>query len=178
MYPRIALTAKFVAACVAVFLLAGCEDPEARQAAEAAKSKMDALNDRIDRLEQKLQEAVNSTAGQVASAKEHFNAKAKEMNEALIDAKAEMEKKANTSTSEAFQNLLKQHQALEANMTERIQSVESNSLSRVQKELETQIDAAKDFMRGYMDHQLKDLYPYAYQPRRMEPTEAPKEPQE
>jgi hypothetical protein len=99
------------------------------------------------------------------------------LNEALTKGQTELTQK----ISETLDKSLKQSK----NMNDQLQNEFSNSLKN-----KVEVDVAQDFQKirdqieknrqellGFMDEKLKELYPYAYQPRRKDPTEPPATPQ-
>ena len=155
-----------------VVLLGGCDDPEARQMVQSTgkdiselKSQLSALTSKNDDLERKIKAVQEDLA--------------KSMND-RID-------KASDKETAAINDLL-QRVAKDADDTRKLaQSITESSRGDFDKELE---NARKTFagdlqkirddmvksnedLKKFMDNQLRELYPYAYQPKRVEPNAPP-----
>lgn len=163
------------ALCLAVFLVAltGCEDKQARLDAAEAQQKINALTNRLTELETSnaaMKEAVKSVHDKIAA----------QVNE-RID---RVEGNVISSSKELLTKLTQDAQATRDTATQIVGSARSDydkelttfktslagDIQKMREENKVQLEELKKFM----DNQLRELYPYAYQPRR--DSKAPPEP--
>jgi len=161
--------------CLAVFLVAltGCEDKQARLDAAEAQQKVIALTTRITDLESsnaQMKEAVKSVHDKIAA----------QVNE-RID---RVEGNVISSSKELLTKLTQDAQATRDTATQIVGSARSDydkelttfktslagDIQKMREDNKVQLEELKKFM----DNQLRELYPYAYQPRR--DSKAPPEP--
>jgi len=161
--------------CLAVFLVAltGCEDKQARLDAAEAQQKINALTNRLTELETSnaaMKEAVKSVHDKIAA----------QVNE-RID---RVEGNVISSSKELLTKLTQDAQATRDTATQIVGSARSDydkelttfktslagDIQKMREENKVQLEELKKFM----DNQLRELYPYAYQPRR--DSKAPPEP--
>ena len=155
-----------------LLVLSGCEDKEARdKAAEAAaaasglkakieeiNTKADAMAKNIDAMREQLSTKIDS---KVDAATRDMDSRQKQF---LEDVKGIAEKTmgeskhANASLRDDYDKTVKQSKL--------------DMAGDVQK-LRDEIKAASEDLRKFMDNQLKELYPYAYQPKRLDANTPP-----
>ena len=155
-----------------VFLLSGCDDPEARQMVQTTgkdiselKSQLSALTSKNDDLEKKI----------------------KGVQEDLVKAMNERIDKASDKETASINDLL-QRVAADAETTRKLaKEITESSRGDFDKELENarktfagdlqkirdDMVKSNDELKKFMDNQLRELYPYAYQPKRVEPNAPP-----
>jgi hypothetical protein len=164
--------------CCAVFLassmllLSGCEDKEARdKAGEAfgASSKLDAkiaaINDKADALAKTLnamrEQLTTKLDTRVDAAVRDMDSRQKQF---LEDVKSIAEKTMGESKHGTDD--------LRADYDKTFTAAKSAMAADIQK-LRDEIKASNEDLRKFMDNQLKELYPYAYQPKRLDPNTPP-----
>jgi signal transduction protein with GAF and PtsI domain len=153
-------------------LLSGCEDPEARTMVQTTSKEISDLKAQISELK---------------SGGEKLEAKLKSVQEDLRNSMNERIDKASDKETAAINDLL-QRVAKDADETRKLaQTITESSRGDFDKELENarktfagdlqkirdEMVKSNEDLKKFMDNQLRELYPYAYQPKRMDPNTAP-----
>jgi hypothetical protein len=177
MRARLARLAGMAAAVFLLALLSGCEDPEARLAAQAAKQQAAEMRQEVDRLRAELKAVDDKLPGlreglvqEIASRMDKIGAGLMEMETKLrndIMAAGKSNAEASRKQIEAFQ------MDSDGRLREAINVKVAEQIDALRKE----IARNREELLGFMDRQLKELYPYAYQPRRLEEPGPPQPPQ-
>ena len=159
-------------------LLAGCQDEEARQ-------KLTKSADRIGELEaelKNLQSGQKETAAKLESLGSRLSTTVNERLDKIDNAVASAEKKLRddfiADQKKASDNARAQIDGVRSDFDGRLNNVVKKDLANDLEQIRGQIEKNRKELLGFMDGQLKELYPYAYQPRRMDPNEAPEAPKE
>lgn len=153
-------------------LLSGCEDQEARQMVGSSAKEISDLRAQISELKSK---------------NETLERNIKSVQEDLLRAMNERIDKASDKETASINDLL-QRVAKDADETRKLaQSITESTKGDFDKELENarktfagdlqkirdDMVKSNDELKKFMDNQLRELYPYAYQPRRVEPNQPP-----
>ncbi|HYF52434.1 MAG TPA: hypothetical protein VEJ63_23710 [Planctomycetota bacterium] len=153
-------------------LLTGCEDKTARSsAAEAAQA--------AKKLEAQVSEAV-SKHGELVKAIEtirtELDGKLQEKLDTAIREMDTRQKRYLEDVKSAADRALKEATGgtdrLRADYDASFAAAKTTMAADVQK-LRDEIKVATDDLKKFMDNQLRELYPYAYQPRRLDPATPP-----
>jgi len=153
-------------------LLNGCEDQAARSAASDAAKEANALKAQVNAALDKTKElttTVESLKGELASRIDSkLDAAVREMDSRqkryLEDVKSSTEKALKEATSGTDR--------LRADYDASFSGAKTTMAADVQK-LREEIKTANDDLKKFLDNQLRELYPYAYQPRRLDPNTPP-----
>jgi hypothetical protein len=169
------LSAVSLMALVAV-LLTGCADQEARNNADSAKKVADAASAELA----KLQQDVAALKEQLDGLRTNLEQKISEKMDGIAtkvtaseSALREEFTKQTTSGSESVRGLLKD---ADARVNSRLDSYMKEDLAKEFQKMRDEIEKNRKELIGYMDLQLKELYPYAYQPKRLEGPNPPTTP--
>jgi hypothetical protein len=157
----------------ALVLLGGCEDQQARvEAANAAKE-------------------IAVLKGQLAEATAKAENVLKEMKALQEKLQADLDQKLDGLGKQAVNNVNDEVERLKAEYKKNLAIAETNAAENERKRmaakavdnkpeimetirlLREEVTKNNELMQKYMDNQLKELYPYAYQPRRIDPSEVP-----
>ena len=149
-----------------LLVLSGCEDMQARSTASDASKQLDALKAQIAEVESKAAE--NSKRLQELQDK---------LVTALNDRMDKVTDQVATSTKEFLERVSKDSESMRRNVAETAQSARTDfdaALNSAKTTLAGDIQKIRDENKAtfeelklFMDNQLKELYPYAYQPRRL-----------
>lgn len=157
--------------------LTGCEDPEARSAAaeaakearelkgklESALSDNKALTDKIA----KLQEEVSKQVGD----------RMDKLNDQVQKLGNDLQEKATASSKQILENAKTIVETSRADYGKELETSRATIATDIQK-MREEVKTATDELKKFMDNQLRELYPYAYQARRMDPNAPPAPPAE
>jgi DNA repair exonuclease SbcCD ATPase subunit len=158
-------------------LLTGCDDPEARNNAAEARKVADALQAKVTKMESELAE----TTKKVDTLREALGQQIAGKLDPIANSMTDLEKKLrdeviknNTDTMAAMR---KELETARTDFDGRIKDAITVTVAEELNKLRGDLKKQRDELMGFMDNQLKELYPYAYQPHRFEkgtPPEAPK----
>ena len=162
----------FLPMLAALVMLSGCEDTEARTQGGSNAKDINELKGKISALESKNEEL----NGKLTSVQNDLKASMM----AKIDDVAKKQ-------SDEISNLLKQLSQQAEDTRKLAQTITEASRADYDKELDIakktwagdlqklREDDQKTFedLKKFMDNQLRELYPYAYQPRRLDPNSPP-----
>lgn len=167
----------FFALAMTALFLSGCEDQEARTKADSAAQEIGELKNTVNKLRTDLDEAKSQMVALRASLAQELNTRMDKIQEAVSGAEGKLRDefmRRAEDTSKDFQGRIKVVQGdFDARLTNILQADLAKSLEDIRKE----VAKNREELLGFMDKQLKELYPYAYQPRRVDPNEPPKAPQ-
>ena len=169
---RVTSMASCLAVCVMLLGFSGCEDPQARNSTadvqkalnevkgELASVKADnkKLLDEVGGVQEKLAKQINDRIDQVA---EQMTMKTKE----LLDKVGKDAEQTRQAASSVVGNA-------RSDYDKELAGAKAAFAGDIQK-LRDEQKASFEDLKKYMDNQLKELYPYAYQPRRTGDTKAP-----
>lgn len=166
-----------VALAVVLGLLAGCEDPDARAKAAAAEKALTDLRGEIAKLENDVKAAKDRAASVEENLTARVTKRMDEINASVLAAQETILKKISDNNKDIGENVSNQLKStrddFDARLKKRIEQDVAESFTKIRAEIQTY----RDDLLGFMDKQLKELYPYAYQPKRVDPNEPPKAPQ-
>lgn len=163
------------ALCLVALLVAltGCEDKQARLDAAEAQTKINDLSNRLRELESsnaQMKEAVKSVHDKIAA---QVNDRIDRVESSVISSSKELLTKltqdAQSTRDTATQIVGTARSDYDKELTTFKTSL-AGDIQKMREENKVQLDELKK----YMDNQLRELYPYAYQPRR--DSKAPPEP--
>lgn len=153
---------------VLALLLAGCADQEARSDASDAKKTADTLKGEVVKLQQEVASLKEQVGGFRTSLEQQINEKMDGIAKNLtgIEDKLRTDFTAeSTKNSESYRSLLKD---ADLRMNQRLDSYLKQDLAQEFQKMRDEIEKNRQDLIGFTDRQLKELYPYAYQPRRLE----------
>jgi outer membrane murein-binding lipoprotein Lpp len=153
-------------------VLSGCEDQQARTAAGEAAGQVNALKSKIDEALTKndaLQKEVKALREELSS---KYEQKLDSVTKELESMQKDFLTKVTASTETAVKQARDNSDRLRADYDSSFAATKTTMAADVQK-LREEIKTANDDLKKFMDNQLRELYPYAYQPRRLDPNAAP-----
>jgi outer membrane murein-binding lipoprotein Lpp len=155
-----------------LLLLSGCEDTEARATMGSAKSEIADLKNQIADLKSKT----DGLTSQLSAAKE-------ELRTAMLKAVDQSSQKQADQVNNLLDKLTKlteDTRTLAREITDKSRSDFDNELKNAKLQWAGDLqklrdDNAKTFddLKKFMDNQLRELYPYAYQPKRLDSNTPP-----
>jgi outer membrane murein-binding lipoprotein Lpp len=161
-----------VVASAGLLVLSGCEDNEARSRAGEAVGAINSLKADISNLNEQNEQM----AKDLKTIREDLAAKIDARMDKLSD---QLLKSAADTTDQMIKSTEKGRKASEdivsnsrAELDKELKLAKSNMDQDIQK-IRDEIKQANDELKKYMDNQLRELYPYAYQPKRLEPAAPP-----
>ena len=159
-------------ASAGLLLLSGCEDNEARSLAGSAVNNLNTLKADISKLKEhneQLTKDVKAIREELATKIDaNMNRLSDQMMKSVADAMTQMiqNTQASRKTSEDIVSNAR------ADLDKELKLTKSHMDQDIQK-IRDEIKRADDELKKYMDNQLRELYPYAYQPKRVEPSAPP-----
>ncbi|MCZ7646999.1 MAG: hypothetical protein M5U26_17375 [Planctomycetota bacterium] len=157
--------------------LSGCEDQEARSSATSASKKAGELESRIAKLEgdlKSMQESVDGVRGRLEN---RINEDISKVQEQIRGAEEKLAKSLDQNRDDLQKNLRDQLESVRRDFDGRLDNKIKVDVAESFQAVRKDIEKTREDLIGFMDKQLKELYPYAYQPRRMDPNAAPEKPQ-
>lgn len=172
---RISFFATLCVAALGLIVLSGCEDPEARTAAQESsrlindlRAQIDASKKRNDDVEASIKELRSTLAKQLDERIDKIEASVAANQKRVLE-QIGQDMKTSRDAASGLADTARQDNDKELKATK--QMVAENMQA-----IRTEVAAENDKLRKFMDNQLKELYPYAYQPRRAEANTPPGEP--
>lgn len=160
-----------------VVWLSGCDDFGARQDVQQVRQQMNDLKQELDKakgdlkaLTDRLGGARDSLAQEIGGRLDKIAGSATDLEKNLLGKIGETEEKC---LRETRTQIASARQDLDTQTKETLNVKVAEQVTALRKEIQTN----RDELLGFMDRQLKELYPYAYQPRRLEPATPPAAPQ-
>ncbi len=169
---------KFSAVIALAILVTGCEDEIARAQYTKQKEEFQQVRDEMQELQAKWEKRTTEFDALRKSLRNRINERFVEIDDKVVKMQLELAQKIIDTNKKSSQTLLAGLQSMREDNDKRFKSVIAVDMAQRLGELRGELDKMRVEMIGYMDNQLKELYPYAYQPRRMDATKAPEEPQE
>lgn len=156
------------------FLLSGCEDLEARSQSASVSKQLDDLKAQLSELKAKNEDNTQKLSALTTDLRTQIDAKIDKSTKSLTDSTNDLISKF-TKDAEDTRNLAK-------TITESARGDYKQELDNYKKDvakdvstLREEIKKSNDDLKKFMDNQLRELYPYAYQPRRVDPAAPPAE---
>lgn len=166
-----------VCAVLGLFFLTGCEDPEARMSASKAEKELASVKDQLAQVQAKqteIESKIDQLHGQLTNKIEEGTDK---LDKKVVEIQKDLLEKLGTRTTEIAKQLNARVDEVNGNFDKRLNSVVSVEIPEKLSGLRKEVDQMRVDLIGFMDKQLKELYPYAYQPKRMDPLVPPDMPQ-
>ena len=164
----------FLAGLGFLLCFSGCEDPQARSAAQESAKALAQLQNEVDALKtqnKKLLEALQNIPPKLAA---QINERADKVTDQVLAASKELLEKVDKSATEIRKAATDKVDTVHGDFDKQLQTAKAALAGDIQK-IREETKAALDELKKYMDNQLRELYPYAYQPRRLG-SKAPPEP--
>jgi len=158
------------------FLLtfSGCDDPEARAEAKAASRTIDGLKAEVDALKTQNAKLLEALQGIPAKLADQLSKRADQVSDQVLSKSKELEDQLGKSAADVRKAATDRVETMQGDFDKQLQTAKASLAGDIQK-IREETKAALDELKKYMDNQLRELYPYAYQPRR-EGAKAPPEP--
>ena len=167
------------ASCAAalLLLLSGCEDQDARVKSDAARKETAELRSDVAKLREEL--AALKTKNDVLqdSLSKQITTRMDEMNKSVNQIQNDLLSKVDESSKSTQDQFKAQMEGARSNfdnmLKQRMEVDVAQSLTAIRDE----VKKVREDLLGFMDKKLRELYPYAYQPKRMDDTKPPEAPQ-
>jgi len=169
------LTAVSVFALVAV-LLTGCDDQEARSNAESARKTADTLKGEVEKLQAELADLKKQVGGMRTALEEKIGERMDSIAKSVSGVEEKLLAEVGKRTSETGERTGKLIEDADARVKSKLDSYMKEDLAKHFQKIYADIEENHKQLIGYMDQQLKELYPYAYQPKRLEGPNPPTPP--
>lgn len=164
---RMFTMASFCVAGLMLFAFTGCEDPQARSNASDAGAAVKALEAKINALEasnaqllQQIKSMQDVLGKQVADRMDKVEEKVLLVSKDLLDKVAKDAEQTRLAATGIVTSA-------RGDYDKELNGVKTTLAGDIQK-IREEMKASLEDLKKYMDNQLRDLYPYAYQPRRGE----------
>jgi len=156
------------------FLLSGCEDTEARNASSAVSKQIDELKGQVADLKGKNEETAQKLKGLTDDLRAQI--------EARIDKATAAETASINDLISKFAKDAEDTRKMATDVAGSARGESKQELDNYKKDvakdvadLREAIKTSNDDLKKFMDNQLRELYPYAYQPHRVDPASPPAE---
>ena len=155
-------------------LFSGCEDNQARSDASDAtkainelKAKLDTVMSENKELTQKINGLKDDVAKQIGERMDKLAEQVTKLNSDLQDKVGEEAKQIRSTAKNMTESAASQYE-------KELESAKTTIAGDVQK-IREELKVTTDDLKKFMDNQLREVYPYAYQPKRMDAAAAPAE---
>lgn len=160
-----------------VLFLAGCEDQDARSELNKTKSEIESLKSEIASLKKDIKESSDSVEKIKGGLETKITSRMDEIARGVSDLESKLSKSIVDADHKTNDTLTQQIKDIREGYDKRFKEFLDPILPQVQK-VKDDVAASRAELLGYMDKQLKELYPYAFQPKRADPNTPPQAPQQ
>ena len=165
--------APFSLFCIGAILVAlsGCEDPQARGTASDTAKQLDLVKAQLSNMvtKEELAQKINSL---LEESRKQIDIRMDKLTDQLTGANKDLLLTLSNNSKQVGDSAIKITSTARSEYEQQLQAVKSTFSDDAQK-IRAEIKAATDDLKQLMDNQLRELYPYAYQPRRMDPNVPP-----
>ena len=161
-----------------LLLVSGCEDQMARQESAKATNALESLTKEVTALRAEVKENKDKLELVQAGLTNKINADAGKLKKSMDGIHASLDKKINEQRNDLAKNMANQFESTRSDFDSRLRQSLKGVVARQFTEIREKIETNRKELLGFMDKQLRELYPYAYQPKRMDAAAPPKKPQE
>jgi archaellum component FlaC len=156
------------------FLLSGCEDLDARSQTSAVSKQLEELKAQVSDLKARNEDNTQKLKALTDDLRTQIDAKI-EKSTASLDASTKDLISKFTKDSEDTRNLAKSiSESARGDYKQELDNYKKDVAKDVAT-LREEIKKSNDDLKKFMDNQLRELYPYAYQPHRVDPATPPAE---
>ena len=156
--------------------LVGCDDQEARNDINKTKGQIETLKAELDGLKKEQKDYADSVEKVKGALEAKLNARMDEIAKGVSDLEGKFSKGIVDSEHKTNESFNQQVSSIREDYDKRFKEFLDPILPQMQK-VKDDVASTRAELLGYMDKQLKELYPYAFQPKRMDPTTPPQAPQ-
>ena len=163
-----------LAIAMSLIILSGCEDPEARMAAQASNQLVNDLRAQIDAAKKKNDDADASIRELKTSLMKHVDERIDKIaasvaeNQKRVLEQIGQDVKMSRDAASGLADTARQDNDKELKATKQLVA---ENMQAIRAEMAAELEKVHKFM----DNQLKEVYPYAYQPKRLEGANPPGE---
>jgi len=154
-------------------LLTSCEDQEARVRADTVAKEARDLKDQLGQIQTKLKATEDTLAGLRETLNSQINMRLEKLNEHVTENEKKLQKEFAQRTEQLQSSTKGIIDGNYQNLMARIDSAIKQDMAISLESIRTEIGKQREELLGFMDKHLKELYPYAFQPKRMDPNEQP-----
>jgi hypothetical protein len=169
------LTVVFTVGMLA-FLLTGCADQEARNDALDAKKTADTLKGEVAKLQQELANVKEQVGGIRTALEQKISEKMDAISKSTTTIEDAVRKDFNAQMAKNAEDYKALFKDADSRVDSRLKAFLDQDLATSFSAMRKDIETNRQELLGFMDKQLKELYPYAYQPKRLENAGPPTEP--
>jgi len=149
-------------------LLTGCADQEARTNAAEARKTADALSGEVTKLQAELSQLKEQVAGMSGALEQKINDQLGAISTSVTGMESNLRKEFTEQSTNNAESVRKLLGDADARVKTSLKSFRTQEIAEDLAKLRKQIEDNRKELIGFMDLQLKELYPYAYQPKRLE----------
>jgi outer membrane murein-binding lipoprotein Lpp len=153
------------AAALGLLFLAGCEDRDAREKASELSKTVGELQNKVSGLEADNKALKSALEGLPAKLAQQIDDRIAEASKKLHEANKELLTQLAQDAEKTRKDATGLLQSARDDYDKQLQAVKAALVSDLEK-LRDESTKGRDGLKRYMDNQLRDLYPYAYQPHR------------
>jgi hypothetical protein len=164
----------FLAGLGLLLCFSGCEDPQARSEAQESAKAIAQLKAEVDRLKTQNAQLLEALQGIPAKLAAQINERADKVTDQVLSKSKELEEQLGKSAADIRKAASDKVATVQEGFDKQLETTKAALAGEIQK-IREETKAALDELKKYMDNQLRELYPYAYQPRR-EGSKAPPAP--
>jgi hypothetical protein len=171
---RVTTMASCLAVCVMLLGFSGCEDQQARTAASDVSKQLNELKGQLATVESQNKKMLDELNGVQDKLAKQINDRIDQVSEQMVMKTKELLDKVSKDAESTRQAASTVVSSARSDYDKELAAVKAAFAGDLQKIRDEQ-KATFEELKKYMDNQLKELYPYAYQPRRTDSGKAPPE---
>jgi len=171
---RVTAMASCLAVCVMFLGFSGCEDQQARSAASDVSKSLNEVKNQLATVEAQNKKLLEDVSGVQEKLAKQINDRIDQVAEQMTMRTKELLDKVSKDAEQTRQAASAVVGNARSDYDKELAGAKAAFAGDLQK-LRDEQKVTFDDLKKYMDNQLKELYPYAYQPRRTGDTKAPPE---
>lgn len=156
----------------ALAFLSGCDDPEARNSAAQAASQINDLKLKLEDAKKRNEETVLSLKAVEERLVKHLDERADKISDLINGNQKKMLEQLGQDVERSRKDAMGLADSSRAENNKELAVTRAQVAADMSK-MREELKAAADELHKFMDNQLKELYPYAYQPKRLDPSVPP-----
>ncbi|HLX62243.1 MAG TPA: hypothetical protein VKX17_13265 [Planctomycetota bacterium] len=162
----------FSLCATALLLLNGCDDLDARNQASAASKDVSELRPEVDKVKKQNEELRDTVKALEERLTEKMNKRMDEIAASIADNQKKLLEQLAQDMKLSRDSSNNLAETARADNDKALQAQKADAAETAQK-IRDEMKAMREELHGYMENQLKELYPYAFQPHRLEPNTPP-----
>lgn len=161
-----------IIAALCLVMVSGCEDPEARSAAAEASKEAREIKGKLEAALAENKELASKISKLNEEVSKQVSERMDKLNEQVTKLGSDLQEKASASSKQILENAKTIVETSRGEYGKELESSRATIATDIQK-MRDEVKATSEDLKKFMDNQLRELYPYAYQPKRMDPVTPP-----